>query len=210
VRCSLWHCHIKSLSATTIHCLRRGLDAADPRCRAGDLRRWFVVAHADGFLPAVGPVAGLGPGCASIGLAIVASACSIRGLRPVRRSSSCIAGSPGAMLHLRSLLRRWVVRSGRAHRSGVPYLAHVIAPAMPKAGQRGYLATKLAETVSALLPDQVHRLSPARRQVICTEPALGHDHASAAYAVVITSSVIIRRLAGAASPRMRGLAFPVP
>ena len=76
-RCYGWSCdtvHIK-FSATPD-------DAPEMNLRAGWTPRilgavlvafaaWFVVAHADGFLPAIGQVAGLGPAALPIGLAIV-------------------------------------------------------------------------------------------------------------------------------------------
>jgi hypothetical protein len=49
---------------------------------------WFVIGHADGLLPAIGQVAGLGPMALPIGLAIVAVGVLNRGLQAFNRVES--------------------------------------------------------------------------------------------------------------------------
>ena len=112
---------------------------------------WFVVAHADGFLPAIGQVAGLGPAALPIGLAIVAVGVLTRALQA--HASFRLVELParfGSMLNLSatSYATNKVVKS--AGTAGlVPYLAHADRAGQSRAQvAAAYLAAKLAETMS--------------------------------------------------------------
>jgi len=112
---------------------------------------WFVVVHADGLIPAVGQVAGLGPAALPVGLAIVAIGVLNRALQA--HASFRLVELParfGAMLHpnATSYATNKVVKS--AGTAGlVPYLAHADRTGHCRAQvSAAYLAAKLAETVS--------------------------------------------------------------
>jgi uncharacterized membrane protein YbhN (UPF0104 family) len=112
---------------------------------------WFVIGHADGLLPAIGQVAGLGPMALPIGLAIVAVGVLNRGLQA--HASFRFVQLParfGAMLHLSatSYATNKVVKT--AGTAGlVPYLAHADRHEQSRAQvSAAYLAAKLAETMS--------------------------------------------------------------
>jgi uncharacterized protein (TIRG00374 family) len=115
---------------------------------------WFLVGHADGFLPALGKVAGLGPTALPVALALVCIGVLNRGLQA--HASFRLLELParfGAMLHLSatSYATNKVVKS--AGTAGlVPFLAHADRAAQSRARvAAAYLSTKLAETVSLCL-----------------------------------------------------------
>ena len=174
---------------------------------------WFVVAHADGFLPAIGQVAGLGPAALPIGLAIVVVGVLNRALQA--HASFRLVELParfGAMLHLSatSYATNKVVKS--AGTAGlVPYLAHA-----DRAGQcrarvsAAYLAAKLAETVS---------LCCLIGLAVAAGAATGGLHgaalwgaiASAVYALVVGTALVLvagrRTLVEAIANRARRMAY---
>ena len=174
---------------------------------------WFVVAHADDFLPAIGQVAGLGPAALPIGLAIVALGVLNRAFQA--HASFRLVELParfGSMLHLSatSYATNKVVKS--AGTAGlVPYLAHA-----DRAGQcrarvsAAYLAAKLAETVS---------LCCLIGLAVITGAATGGLHgaalwgalASAVYALVVGTALVLiagrRSFVAAIASRVRRLAF---
>ena len=218
-RCYGWSCdtvHIK-FSATPD-------DAPEMNLRAGWTPRilgallvafaaWFVIAHADGFLPAIGEVAGLGPAALPIGLAIVAIGVLNRGLQA--HASFRLVELPahfGAMLHLSatSYATNKVVKS--AGTAGlVPYLAHADRAGECRARvSAAYLATKLAETVSLCCLIGLAVVAGAATGGL-HGAALWGTVASAAYALVVGTALVFiagrRSLVEGIAVRMRRVAF---
>jgi uncharacterized membrane protein YbhN (UPF0104 family) len=115
---------------------------------------WFVVAHADGFLPALGKVASLGPAALPIGLGLVALGVLTRGLQ-ARASFRLVeldaALAPMVKVSAMSYATNKVVKSAGA--SGlVPYLAHADRVGNSRARTTAaYLSSKVAETISLCL-----------------------------------------------------------
>ena len=115
---------------------------------------WFVVTHADGFLPAVGKVASLGPAALPIGLALVAVGVVNRGLQ-ARASFQLVELdaplAPMVKVSAMSYATNKVVKSAGA--SGlVPYLAHADRVGNSRARTTAaYLSAKVAETTSLCL-----------------------------------------------------------
>jgi uncharacterized membrane protein YbhN (UPF0104 family) len=115
---------------------------------------WFVVAHADGFLPALGKVVSLGPAALPIGLALVALGVLNRGLQTQASFRLVELDAPLAplvKLSAMSYATNKVVKSAGA--SGlVPYLAHADRVGDPRSRTTAaYMSGKLAETISLCL-----------------------------------------------------------
>jgi len=112
---------------------------------------WFVLAHADDFLPALGKVVSLGPAALPIGLALVGLGVLNRGLQ-ARASFQLVEidapYAPMVKLSAMSYATNKVVKSAGA--AGlVPYLAHADRTGNCRARTTAaYLSGKLAETVS--------------------------------------------------------------
>jgi uncharacterized membrane protein YbhN (UPF0104 family) len=112
---------------------------------------WFVVSHADDFLPALGKVVSLGPAALPIGLALVGLGVLNRGLQ-ARASFQLVEidapYAPMVKLSAMSYATNKVVKSAGA--AGlVPYLAHADRTGNCRARTTAaYLASKLAETIS--------------------------------------------------------------
>ena len=152
---------------------------------------WFVVAHADGFLPAIGQVAGLGPAALPIGLAIVAVGVLTRALQA--HASFRLVELParfGSMLNLSatSYATNKVVKS--AGTAGlVPYLAHADRAGQSRAQvAAAYLSAKLAETMSLCCLIGVAVVAGAATGGLHGS-ALWGAVASAAYAVVVGAAL---------------------
>ena len=115
---------------------------------------WFVVSHADDFLPALGKVVALGPAALPIGLALVGLGVLNRGLQ-ARASFQLVELeaplAPMVKLSAMSYATNKVVKSAGA--AGlVPYLAHADRSAQPRARTTAaYLSGKVAETISLCL-----------------------------------------------------------
>jgi uncharacterized membrane protein YbhN (UPF0104 family) len=115
---------------------------------------WFVVSHADDFLPALGKVVSLGPTALPVGLALVALGVLNRGLQ-ARASFRLVEldapFTPMVKLSAMSYATNKVVKSAGA--SGlVPYLTHADQVGFPRARTTAaYLAGKVAETISLCL-----------------------------------------------------------
>jgi uncharacterized membrane protein YbhN (UPF0104 family) len=115
---------------------------------------WFVVSHADDFLPAFGKVVSLGPAALPIGLALVALGVLNRGLQ-ARASFQLVEldapFAPMVKLSAMSYATNKVVKSAGA--SGlVPYLAHADRVGNTRARTTAaYLSGKVAETISLCL-----------------------------------------------------------
>jgi uncharacterized membrane protein YbhN (UPF0104 family) len=172
---------------------------------------WFVVAHADGFLPALGKVASLGPAALPIGLALVALGVVNRGLQ-TRASFRLVEldapFAPMVKLSAMSYATNKVVKS--AGTSGlVPYLAHADRAGCTRARTTAaYVSGKLAETVSLCLLVAV---------AVTAGAATGNLHggalygsiASAGYAVVVGIGLVLiasrRSLVVAIADRSRRL-----
>jgi uncharacterized membrane protein YbhN (UPF0104 family) len=176
---------------------------------------WFVVAHADGFLPAIGQVAGLGPAALPIGLAIVAVGVLNRALQA--HASFRLVELParfGAMFHLSatSYATNKVVKS--AGTAGlVPYLAHADRRGHCRAQvSAAYLAAKLAETVSLCCLIGLAVVAGAATGGL-HGTALWGAAASAVYALVVGTALILvagrRSVVEGIAFRVRRLAFHV-
>jgi len=174
---------------------------------------WFVVAHADGFLPAIGQVAGLGPAALPIGLAIVAVGVLTRALQA--HASFRLVELParfGSMLNLSatSYATNKVVKS--AGTAGlVPYLAHADRAGQSRAQvAAAYLSAKLAETMSLCCLIGVAVVAGAATGGLHGS-ALWGAVASAAYAVVVGAALILiagrRSMVEAIARRARRAAF---
>jgi uncharacterized membrane protein YbhN (UPF0104 family) len=115
---------------------------------------WFVVSHADDFLPALGKVVSLGPTALPVGLTLVALGVLNRGLQ-ARASFRLVELdaplAPMVKLSAMSNATNKVVKSAGA--SGlVPYLAHADRVGNPRARTTAaYLSGKVAETISLCL-----------------------------------------------------------
>jgi uncharacterized membrane protein YbhN (UPF0104 family) len=115
---------------------------------------WFVVSHADDFLPALGKVVSLGPTALPVGLALVALGVLNRGLQAqasFRLVELDAPLAPMVKLSAMSYATNKVVKSAGA--SGlVPYLAHADRVGNPRARTTAaYLSGKVAETISLCL-----------------------------------------------------------
>ena len=174
---------------------------------------WFDVTHADGFLPAIGQVASLGPAALPIGLAIVAVGVLNRALQA--HASFRLVELParfGAMLHLSatSYATNKVVKS--AGTAGlVPYLAHADRQGQSRAQvSAAYLAAKLAETTSLCCLIGVAVIAGAATGGLHGS-ALWGAVASAVYALVVGTALILiagrRSAVEAIAKRLRRLAF---
>ena len=137
---------------------------------------WFVVAHADGFLPAIGQVAGLGPAALPIGLAIVAVGVLTRALQA--HASFRLVELParfGSMLNLSatSYATNKVVKS--AGTAGlVPYLAHADRAGQSRAQvAAAYLVRQAGGDHVALLPDRRRRRRRGRDRRVARVRPLG-------------------------------------
>jgi uncharacterized membrane protein YbhN (UPF0104 family) len=112
---------------------------------------WFVVSHADDFLPALGKVVSLGPAALPIGLALVGLGVLNRGLQ-ARASFQLVEidapYAPMVKLSAMSYATNKVVKSAGA--AGlVPYLAYADRTGNCRARTTAaYLSSKLAETIS--------------------------------------------------------------
>jgi uncharacterized membrane protein YbhN (UPF0104 family) len=112
---------------------------------------WFVVSHADGFLPAFGKVVSLGPTALPVGLALVALAVLNRGLQARAAFHLVELDAPFApmvKLSAMSYATNKVVKSAGA--AGlVPYLAHADRVGDCRARTTAaYVSGKVAETIS--------------------------------------------------------------
>ncbi len=176
---------------------------------------WFLFLHADGFLPAIGKVAGLGPAALPIGLAIVALGVLNRGFQAhasFRLVELPARIGPMVSLSATSYATNKVVKS--AGTAGVvPYLAHADRSDLCRARVvAAYVSTKLAETVS---------LCALIAFAIAAGAATGGLHGaalfgaigSAGYAVVVGGAMIAiackRSLVEAIAFRARRIAFRV-
>jgi uncharacterized membrane protein YbhN (UPF0104 family) len=115
---------------------------------------WFVVSHADDFLPALGKVVSLGPAALPIGLALVALGVLNRGVQAqasFRLVELEARFAPMVKVSAMSYATNKVVKSAGA--SGlVPYLAHADRVGNSRARTTAaYLSGKVAETVSLCL-----------------------------------------------------------
>ena len=115
---------------------------------------WFVVSHADDFLPALGKVVDLGPAALPIGLALVGLGVLNRGLQARASFRLVELDAPLAPMvkgSAMSYATNKVVKSAGA--SGlVPYLAHADRVGFPRARTTAaYLSGKVAETISLCL-----------------------------------------------------------
>jgi uncharacterized protein (TIRG00374 family) len=174
---------------------------------------WFVVVHADGLLPAIAQVAGLGPAALPIGLAIVAVGVLNRALQA--HVSFRLVELParfGAMVHLSatSYATNKVVKS--AGTAGlVPYLAHADRVGQNRAQVvAAYLAAKLAETMSLCCMIGFAVVAGAATGGL-HGTALWGAVASAVYALVVGTALILiagrRSLVQAIANRARRFAF---
>jgi uncharacterized membrane protein YbhN (UPF0104 family) len=112
---------------------------------------WFVVVHADGFLPALGKVVSLGPFALPVGLALVVLGVLNRGLQAhasLRLVELDSRLTPMVKVSAMSYATNKVVKSAGA--AGlVPYLAHADRSGQCRARTTAaYLSAKVAETVS--------------------------------------------------------------
>jgi len=174
---------------------------------------WFVVAHADNFLPALGKVASLGPAALPIALALVGAGVLNRGLQ-ARASFQLVEldtpVSPMVKLSAISYATNKVVKSAGA--AGlVPYLAHADREGQCRARvSAAYLATKLAETVSLCCLIGLSVVAGAATGGL-HGAALWGALASAVYALVVGTALILiagrRSLVAAIATRVRRLAF---
>jgi uncharacterized membrane protein YbhN (UPF0104 family) len=139
---------------------------------------WFVVSHADDFLPALGKVVDLGPAALPVGLALVALGVLIRGLQ-ARASFHLVELdarlSPMVKLSATSYATNKVVKSAGA--AGlVPYLAHADRHGQSRARvTAAYLSAKVAETASLCLIVLV---------AVTTGAATGSLHGAALYGAI--------------------------
>ena len=180
---------------------------------------WFVVVHADGFLPAIGTGrrrSGLPPFPSAS--ASWPSACSTGASRPTPRSGSwsCTARF-GAMLHLSatSYATNKVVKSAGA--AGlVPFLAHADrAGDVPGARERGVPRHQARRDGLALLLDRSRGRRRRRDRRLHGGRALGRGRRRRVYALVVGAVPRAHRratLAGAwpSPPGSGACAFRVP
>jgi uncharacterized membrane protein YbhN (UPF0104 family) len=115
---------------------------------------WFVVSHADDFLPAFGKVVSLGPTALPIGLALVALGVLNRGFQAQASFNLVELDAPLApmvKLSAMSYATNKVVKSAGA--AGlVPYLAHADHNGHTRARTTAaYVSAKVAETISLCL-----------------------------------------------------------
>jgi uncharacterized protein (TIRG00374 family) len=154
---------------------------------------WFVVVHADGFLPALGKVASLGPAALPLGLGLVAVGVLNRGLQArasLRLVELDAPLAPMVKVSAMSYATNKVVKSAGA--SGlVPYLAHADRVGHSRARTTAaYLSGKVAETISLCLLIAV---------AVTAGAATGGLHGaelyaaigSAVYAVVVATALIL-------------------
>ncbi len=154
---------------------------------------WFLVVHADEFLPAVGKVAGLGPAALPIGLAIVGIGVLNRGFQA--HASFRLVELParfGSMVHLSatSYATNKVVKS--AGTAGlVPYLAHADRAGQSRARvAAAYMSTKVAETMSLCVLIAAAVVAGAATGGLHGTALFGAI-ASAAYAIVVGAAMIV-------------------
>jgi uncharacterized membrane protein YbhN (UPF0104 family) len=112
---------------------------------------WFVLSHADDFLPTLGKVVSLGPTALPVGLALVGLGVLNRGLQThasFRLVELDAPLAPMVKLSAMSYATNKMVKSGGA--AGlVPYLAHADRVGESRARTTaGYLSSKVAETIS--------------------------------------------------------------
>jgi uncharacterized protein (TIRG00374 family) len=174
---------------------------------------WFLVSHADGFLPAITQVAGLGPTALPVGLALVALGVLNRALQA--HASFRLVELParfGTMLHLSatSYATNKVVKS--AGTAGVvPFLAHADRAGQDRASVvAAYLSTKLAETVSLCCLIGAAVVAGAATGGLHGS-ALWGAVASGIYALIVGTALVLiagrRSLVEAIARRARRLAF---
>jgi uncharacterized membrane protein YbhN (UPF0104 family) len=154
---------------------------------------WFVVAHADDFLPALGKVASLGPAALPVALALVGAGVLNRGWQ-ARASFQLVELdaplSPMVKLSAISYATNKVVKS--AGTAGlVPYLAHADRCGDPRARTTAaYLAGKVAETISLCLLIAVAVTAGAATGGLHGAALYGAVGA-AVYAVVVGSALVL-------------------
>jgi uncharacterized protein (TIRG00374 family) len=154
---------------------------------------WFVVSHADDFLPALGKVISLGPAALPIGLAIVAIGVVVRGVQ-ARASFQLVELdaplAPMVKLSATSYATNKVVKSAGA--AGlVPYLAHADRTAASRARvTAAYLSAKVAETVSLCLLVLMALVAGAATGSL-HGPALYGAIGSGAYALVVGALLVL-------------------
>jgi uncharacterized membrane protein YbhN (UPF0104 family) len=115
---------------------------------------WFVVSHADNFLPALGKVVSLGPAALPIGLALVALGVLNRGWQAkasFRLVELDAPLAPMVKVSAMSYATNKIVKSAGA--AGlVPYLAHADRRGHARSRTTAaYMSAKLAETISLCL-----------------------------------------------------------
>ena len=154
---------------------------------------WFVVVHADGFLPALTTLAGLGPAALPIGLALVGVGVLNRGFQARAAYRLLDVPAPfGRMVKLSatSYATNKVIKSAGA--AGlVPYLTHADRSGQSRARVvAAYMSTKVAETMS---------LCALVGAAVVAGAATGGLHgtvlfgaiASAGYAIVVGTAMIV-------------------
>jgi uncharacterized protein (TIRG00374 family) len=154
---------------------------------------WFVVVHADGFLPALVMVAGLGPAALPIGLALVGVGVLNRGFQA--RAAYRLVDVPapfGPMVRLSatSYATNKVIKSAGA--AGlVPYLTHADRSGHSRARVvAAYMSTKVAETMSLCVLIGVAVAAGAATGGLHGTALFGAI-ASAAYAIVVGTTMIV-------------------
>jgi uncharacterized membrane protein YbhN (UPF0104 family) len=170
---------------------------------------WFVVAHADGFLPAFGKVVSLGPTALPVGLALVLAGVINRGLQ-ARASFQLVELdaplAPMVKLSSMSYATNKVVKSAGA--AGlVPYLAHADQSGHSRARvTAAYVSGKVAETISLCLLVAVAVTAGAATGSL-HGAALYGAVGSAVYAVVVGVGLVVmasrRSLMVTAATRVR-------
>jgi uncharacterized membrane protein YbhN (UPF0104 family) len=154
---------------------------------------WFVVAHADSFLPALGKVVSLGPTTLPVGLALVALGVANRGFQ-ARASFRLVELEaplgPMVKLSAMSYATNKVVKSAGA--AGlVPYLAHADRAGHARARTTAaYLSGKVAETISLCLLVAVAVTAGATTGSL-HGAALYGAIGSAVYAVVVALGLVL-------------------
>ncbi len=154
---------------------------------------WFVVVHADSFLPALTTLAGLGPAALPIGLALVGVGVLNRGFQARAAYRLLDVPAPfGRMVKLSatSYATNKVIKSAGA--AGlVPYLTHADRSGQSRARVvAAYMSTKVAETMS---------LCALVGAAVVAGAATGGLHgtvlfgaiASAGYAIVVGTAMIV-------------------
>jgi uncharacterized membrane protein YbhN (UPF0104 family) len=174
---------------------------------------WFLLTHADGFLPAFGQVAGLGPTALPVGLALVALGVLNRALQA--HASFRLVELParfGTMVHLSATsyaTNKMVKSAGTA--GLVPFLAHADRAGHERAPVvAAYLSTKLAETMSLCCLIGVAVVAGAATGGLHGS-ALWGALASAGYALVVGAALVLiagrRSVVAAIAKRARRVAF---